>query len=125
MTGAAGGLAGGLWSKLGAKLVAGAPFVLDAIDFDRRMVASAAVIVGEGRLDATSLQGKVVSEVATRARQSGVPAYAIVGSRALDDFDARILDLQEIHEAGDVRSLAEAARSVAGAISPRPLPSHA
>jgi len=125
MTGAAGGLSGGLWSKLGAKLVAGAPFVLDAVDFDRRMLESAAVIVGEGRLDPTSLQGKVVSEIATRARQSGVPAYAIVGSRALDDFDARILDLQEIHEAGDARTVAAAARSLAGAISSRPLPSHA
>ena len=125
MTGAAGGLAGGLWAKLGARLVAGAPFVLDAIDFDRRMLASAAVIVGEGRLDVTSLQGKVVSEIATRARQSGVPAYAIVGSCALEPFDARILDLHEIREAGNVRSLAEAARSLAGAISARPLPSHA
>ena len=40
MTGAAGGLAGGLWARLGAELVAGAPFVLDALDFDRRLDAS-------------------------------------------------------------------------------------
>ena len=38
MTGAAGGLAGGLWATFGAELVAGAPFVLDALDFDRRML---------------------------------------------------------------------------------------
>ena len=59
------------------------------------------MIVGEGRLDATSLQGKIAAEIATRARQIGVPAHAIVGSCALDRFDARILDLQEILEAGD------------------------
>ena len=47
MSGAAGGLAGGLWHSLGATLVAGAPYVLDALDFDERMLASAAVIVGE------------------------------------------------------------------------------
>src|SRR3954468_17547205 len=40
MTGAAGGLSGGLWAQYGATLEAGAPFVLDAVDFDRRMLAS-------------------------------------------------------------------------------------
>src|SRR5450755_1109662 len=116
MTGAAGGLAGGLWATFGAELVAGAPFVLDALDFDRRMLASRAVIVGEGRLDATSLQGKIAAEIATRARQHGVPAHAIVGSCAIDRFDARILDLQEIREAGDEDAIERAAASLAGVI---------
>jgi glycerate 2-kinase len=116
MTGAAGGLAGGLWAKLGADLVAGAPFVLAALDFDRRMLASRAVIVGEGRLDATSLQGKIAAEIATRARQHGVPAHAIVGSCALERFDARILDLQEILEAGDEVAIEGAAAALAGVI---------
>src|SRR5206468_11615155 len=34
MTGCAGGLSGGLWAFRGARLVAGAPFVLDAVGFD-------------------------------------------------------------------------------------------
>lgn len=100
MTGAAGGLSGGLWAQLGAELVPGAAFVLDLLDFDRRMRASRAVVTGEGRLDEQSLAGKAVSEVATRARQSGVPCHAIVGSRELDAFGARILDLQAVLEAG-------------------------
>lgn len=116
MTGAAGGLAGGLWATFGAELVAGAPFVLDALDFDRRMLASRAVIVGEGRLDATSLQGKIAAEIATRARQHGVPAHAIVGSCAIDRFDARILDLQEILEAGDEAAIEQAAAALAHVI---------
>jgi len=124
MTGAAGGLAGGLWAKLGATLVPGAPFVLDALDFDARMLASRALIVGEGRLDTTSLQGKAVAEAATRARQHGVPAHAIVGSCALVRFDARILDLQEIFEAGDEPAIENAAAMLAGVIAARPLGSH-
>ena len=80
MTGAAGGLSGGLWAELGAELVAGAQFVLDAVDFDRRMRAARAVVTGEGKLDQQSLAGKVVSEVSTRARQAGVPCHAIVGT---------------------------------------------
>jgi glycerate kinase len=124
MSGAAGGLAGGLWARLGATLVAGAPYVLDVLDFDRRMLASAAVIVGEGRLDLTSLEGKIAAEIATRARQHGVPAHAIVGSCELTRFDARILDLQEILEAGTPRAIAAAAERLARVIAPRPLRSH-
>jgi glycerate kinase len=121
MSGAGGGLAGGLWARLRAELLPGARYVLDALDFDRRLLASAAVIVGEGRLDATSLEGKILAEVATRARQRGVPSHAIVGACALSRFDARILDLQEIREAGEPTAIELAAATLAGVIAPRPL----
>ncbi len=113
MTGAAGGLSGGLWAAFGAQLLAGATFVLDALDFDRRMRASRAVITGEGRLDGQSLVGKVVSEVATRARQAGVPCHAVVGARELDRFGQRILDLQTVLEAGTVAELERAGYELA------------
>lgn len=116
MSGAAGGLSGGLWAQLGAELVAGAPFVLNAIGFDARMLASRAVVTGEGRLDRQSLVGKVVSEVATRARQSGVPCHAVVGSNALERFDTRILDLQLILEATTLTELHEAGAELGATI---------
>jgi glycerate kinase len=116
MGGAAGGLAGGLWAMFGAQLTAGAPYVLDALDFDRRLRASRAVIVGEGRIDATTLDGKAVAEVATRARQLGVPAHAIVAVAAIDRFDARILDLQTILEAGDIAAIEGAAAQLAAVL---------
>jgi glycerate kinase len=109
MTGAAGGLAGGLWAALGARLVPGAPFVLDALDYDTRMRAAHAVVVGEGRLDDQTLIGKAAGEAATRARQAGVPCFAIVGQNALDRFGARILDLQTITEAPTLEALEAAA----------------
>jgi len=111
--GAAGGLAGGLWAAFGAKLEPGAAFVLDALDFDRRARASHAVILGEGRLDATTLDGKTLAEAAIRARQLGVPAHAIVAVNALERFDARILDLQTIAQATDPGELERAARALA------------
>ena len=100
MTGAAGGLSGGLWARYGATLEPGAAFVLRTLGFDARMRAARAVIVGEGRIDATTLEGKIAGEIATRARQAGVPCHAIVGTNAIDRFSARILDLQVILEAG-------------------------
>jgi glycerate kinase len=113
MTGAAGGLAGGLWAAFAAELVPGAAFVLDLLDFDSRMRAARAVVTGEGRLDLQSLAGKAVSEVATRARQSGVPCHAIVGRRALDAFGARVLDLQAVIEASTLHELREAGAELA------------
>ncbi len=114
MTGAAGGLAGGLWAAFGAELVPGAAFILDRIEFEPRMRAARAVIAGEGKLDEQSLAGKAVSEVATRARQSGIPCHAVAGRVELDSFGARILDLQAIIEAGTLPALEQAGRRLAG-----------
>jgi glycerate kinase len=119
MTAAAGGLAGGLWANLGAALEPGATFVLEALDYDARMRAAAAVIVGEGQLDRTSLEGKVLGEAATRARQAGVPCFAIVGTNALDPFDSRILDLQRVLEAPTLDAMADAAASLADVLPTR------
>lgn len=113
MTGAAGGLAGALWATYDAQLVGGAAFVLDALDADTRMRAARAVIVGEGRLDPTTLEGKAVGELAVRARQAGVPAHAVVGEDALDLLDRRILDLHAVIEAGTKRRLRAAGRRLA------------
>ncbi|MDQ6750653.1 MAG: glycerate kinase [Actinomycetota bacterium] len=110
MSGAAGGLAGGLWAALDARLESGASFVLNACGFDSRLRASRAVVTGEGSLDSQSMEGKAVGEVCVRARQAGVPAHAIVGKRSLDDFDARILDLQSIDEAGTRQAITDAGR---------------
>ncbi|HWF52950.1 MAG TPA: glycerate kinase [Solirubrobacteraceae bacterium] len=113
MTGAAGGLSGGLWANFGAELVPGAAFVLDALGFEKRMRAARAVVTGEGRLDRQSLAGKAVSEVATRSRQAGVPCHAIVGQRRLDAFGARILDVQAILEATTLAEIEAAGAELA------------
>jgi glycerate kinase len=114
MTGAAGGLSGGLWAALGAELVSGAGFVLDVVGFDARMRAARAVITGEGKLDEQSLVGKVISEVATRSRQAGVPCNAVVGTRELDAMGARVLDLERVLEATTLDELRDAGHELAG-----------
>jgi glycerate kinase len=84
-------------------LVAGGlaePDVYDLADgldetFDARMRAAFALVVGAPRLDRQALRG-VTFELATRARQGGVPCHALTGQDALDPFDKRILDLQYV-----------------------------
>lgn len=113
MTGCAGGLSGGLWAHLGARLVPGAGYVLDAIGFDERMRGARFVITGEGTLDEQTLEGKAAGEVATRCRQSGVGCHAVVGRNELDAFGARILDLASVTEASTPAELERAGRDLA------------
>jgi glycerate kinase len=86
---------------------------LEAIDFDARMRRTRAVVVGAHRLEERTLAGSPVFELATRARQAGVPAYAVTADNALAPFDARILDMQLVIEAGSPRALANAGRKLA------------
>jgi glycerate kinase len=115
MTGAAGGLAGGLWAHRRATLVPGAAFVLDTIGFDDHMRAARFVVTGEGRIDRQTLAGKAVFEVATRCRQGGVACHAVVGRNELDDFEARLIDLSTVTEAGTKRRLRTAGKRLAEA----------
>jgi glycerate kinase len=112
MTGAAGGLSGGLWAAHGATLEPGARWILDALDFDTRMRAARAVVTGEGRLDDQTLQGKLVGEIGTRTRQGGVPLHAIVGTDALDLFGKRMIDLQVVREATTLDEIEAAAEDL-------------
>jgi hypothetical protein len=87
-------------------------------DFDVRMRRARAVVVGAERLDrGTLVTGRgstgAVFEIATRARQAGVPAYGVTERNMLDAFDARILDLQVILEASGTRGLSAAGRKLA------------
>ncbi|MXW96141.1 MAG: glycerate kinase [Acidimicrobiaceae bacterium] len=76
--GAAGGLAGGLAAR-GASLVDGFEVVADEVGLGERILDAEVVVTGEGRYDATSLQGKVVGGVAELASESGTRALAVVG----------------------------------------------
>lgn len=77
--GAAGGLAGGLAAR-GARLVNGFDLVASELCLRDRIAEASLVVTGEGRLDATSFEGKVVGGIVGLAATAGVPVLAVVGS---------------------------------------------
>ena len=79
-TGAAGGL-GAKLASLGAELVDGAERILDVLDFETACRGCDAVVTGEGRLDASSLEGKLPVVVARRAHAIGLPVVGHFGCR--------------------------------------------
>jgi glycerate kinase len=78
-SGAAGGLGAGLVAFCGATLRSGIDIVLDQTGFDAALAGADLVVTGEGRIDAQTRYGKVLSGVLSRARRSGIPVAAIVG----------------------------------------------
>lgn len=79
--GAAGGAGAGLMAFMDAKLVPGAPLVVEASGFDEKMKDADLVITGEGRADSQTAFGKAPGEVAKRAKAARIPVLLIAGSK--------------------------------------------
>lgn len=76
--GAAGGLGWAIF-RLGGRREPGIALVLDLLRLPERVRQADLVLTGEGRFDATSLRGKVVSGVAGLAAAAGVPCLVLAG----------------------------------------------
>jgi glycerate kinase len=113
MGGCAGGLSGAMWACFDARLRSGAEAVLDAVDFDSRAEAAGNIVTGEGRLDSQSLEGKLISVVATRALAVGAEVHAVVGQLALDRQRLSALGLASISEAPTLDAITGAGRRLA------------
>ncbi|HET7466727.1 MAG TPA: glycerate kinase [Candidatus Dormibacteraeota bacterium] len=94
--GAAGGAGAGLMAFLDARLVRGAPLVVQTAGLDEALKGADLVITGEGRIDAQTAFGKAPGEVARRAQAAGVPVLFLAGTRGpgWDSLDA--LGIREV-----------------------------
>jgi glycerate kinase len=81
--GSAGGLAGGL-AAIGAQLVPGFDAVAEAVGLEAAYEGAALVVTGEGKLDPSSLEGKVVGGVLAWAADLGVPRVAVIAGQVTD-----------------------------------------
>lgn len=82
--GAAGGLAGGL-AAIGARLEPGFDVVAAAAGLEEAMGDADFVVTGEGKLDATSFDGKVVGGVLEWAAEENVDHRAVIVGQATDE----------------------------------------
>jgi glycerate kinase len=113
------GLTSGGWPQLDLCPIDDAHDAHDALDgLDPRLRQARAVIVAFARLHEDTLAGTPAFEIATRARQTGVPAYAITHDSTLGTFAARMLDLQVVVEAASpsTRALTATARRLAALV---------
>lgn len=95
-SGAAGGLGAGLVGFLGANILPGATTVLELINAKEVISKADLVIVGEGKLDNQTLQGKAPQAVSILAQSLGKKVYGIFGQIAGEPADmARQLGLSD------------------------------
>jgi glycerate kinase len=80
--GAAGGIAFGLMTAVGAKLLPGFDLVSAWLDLETKLAAADIVITGEGRFDESSLEGKGPGAVAARALALGKTVHVFAGQVA-------------------------------------------
>ena len=85
-SGAAGGLGAAL-ASLGAELVSGAAYVLDATGFRDRAARAELVVTGEGTVDRTTFKGKAPGEALRVCGEIGVPCV-LFGGRVEDGIEA-------------------------------------
>ena len=102
--GAAGGLGAAL-ASLGAELVPGALYVLEAIGFRERAAAADLVVTGEGTVDRTTFEGKATGEALRICEELGVPCV-LFGGRVEDGIEAVSLSGDPTRAAQDLEELA-------------------
>jgi len=96
--GAAGGLGfAGLF--LGGRIVSGAEFFLDLLDFDTHVAQADLVITGEGRIDDQTAAGKLPAVVARRSRPR--PVIAVVGRSDISPAATTRMGLTAVHALTD------------------------
>jgi glycerate kinase len=126
--GAAGGFGAGAMAFLGGRLTPGFDAVARVVGLERALANCDLVVTGEGMLDASSLQGKVVGRVAALGAAAGVPVIAVVGQCSLGAEACRAAGLARVicldQLAGGLKfalgqpraALAAAARALAAAL---------
>ena len=111
--GAAGGIAAGLAGLFDAKITNGFEFIKEQTNLEAAVMQADLVITGEGQLDKTSLDGKVVGGVATLCRKYQKPLIAVVGASKLSKIEKKALGLEEVYtvleKAGSVDQAIQAA----------------
>jgi len=102
-SGAAGGLGAAL-AALGAELIPGAAYVLEAVGFRERAAGADLVVTGEGTVDLTTFQGKAPGEAVAICAEVGVRCV-LFGGRVEDGVEAlplsgdpsrAVVDLEEL-----------------------------
>ncbi|NJL75357.1 MAG: glycerate kinase [Saprospiraceae bacterium] len=89
--GAAGGLGAGAVTFLNAILRPGIEVMMDYVKLEEQLSTCHLLITGEGRIDAQSLQGKLIKGLTSKAQHFKVPVVALCG--ALQATPTQIQDL--------------------------------
>lgn len=93
--GAAGGVGAGMTSFFEVNHVSGIEFFMNLVGFKEHLSETQLILTGEGRLDAQTLNGKVVYGISHIAKENNIDVVAVVG-QMIDHDEVANLPLDEI-----------------------------
>jgi glycerate kinase len=103
--GAAGGLAGGL-AAVGAQIQPGFELITDELDLVNAVEGVDLVVTGEGFVDASSFEGKVVGGIVELAGELGVPVLVVAGE-VFDGVGDRVEAVSLVDTFGRERAMSD------------------
>ena len=95
-SGAAGGIGAGNIAFFGGKLTSRINTILDLFDFDSKIKNADFIFTSEGKIDSHSVDSKVISGIATRAKRQNVPVIALCG--AIGDIPDKVYGCHNYYE---------------------------
>ena len=118
--GAAGGLGAALIAFCNATLRPGIDIIFDRLDLDEQIHWADLVITGEGRVDATSANGKLLSGIGRLALSLNTPVIALTGSAGAGSEQLQTMGIPVVLPIADgpltlEQSLAQAPRLITAA----------
>ena len=100
--GSAGGLGFGIYSGLNGKTGSGAAFFAKLTGLHQMIKEAELIITGEGKLDAQSAKGKVVSQVISLARSNQKSCIVVCGENGLDQLTWKSWGIQGVYSISDL-----------------------
>jgi glycerate 2-kinase len=86
----------GLIAFLGAQLKSGIDLILEANNFETKLIGVDLIITGEGKIDNQTLNGKVVAGVIKKAKEKNIPVYGICGICTLTENQTIKLGIKKV-----------------------------
>ena len=77
-------------------MLSGIDYFIEAIELEKTLAEADILITGEGRLDESTFQGKVISRLIELARKHGVKVYAICGETNLPIKDLNAMGIDRM-----------------------------
>jgi glycerate kinase len=100
-SGAAGGLAAGLYAFFNAELRDGSQFILDLSGIEDYYSPGSLLITGEGKIDDQTLMGKICGKIARNANRRGITVFGIAGINSLKKEQYQSLGFSRIYQLTD------------------------
>ena len=89
--GAGGGIAGGAYALLDAKICSGAEVIMQLMGLEQAIAQCDWVVTGEGKVDGQTLSGKVVKRIIDTANSLNKPSVVLCGLAELNDSEVKEL----------------------------------